>query len=403
MKFRERIKQLKYFKNFLSKREAEQLSDEDIPECLQFLLGNNEEEFLLQATASLFSKIYPITKKHLERPTDNDPEYLMCHLRDDIWLAITMQTTQNLDINLMDIIQFVRTSEIFNEARYDYEKKIIKQQLESMLYSDNYITTNDNYYKRAIKFDPNCDTIFKTCIINTLTTFGINIETIEEYLEQNSIWKNIMMERAFKNTYEPISYTIEANPEKFKLAEQEHKEKWLRLRMYEYYQNNKSSVDKYGIISDDMILSTEELKELKVYLKTKDLERRKIMNKTRKHNLKEVNKYDSLVILTEDIYLCRTYEYDENKKEIYEYAYIIYDDTGEIHHFDYVINKSTYNRNKQGFYLYTEDYVFKCQFTAVPLKIFDIKNKKVIIDEEEITKIFNEVLSTNDSKKLTRK
>jgi len=392
--------QLSIFKKIFSKKKLPDFLDENIPECLQFLFGNNKEEYLLQATAVLFSKTYPITKKLLERPIDNILEYLPCHLNDDIWLANTMKITQNLDINLPDIINFVKTSEIFNEARKDYEKRIIKQQIENMLYSDDYITTNDNYYKRAIKFDPNCDITFRTCITNILTLIGINRETIEECLEQNNILKNILMERAFKNTYEPTSYTIEAYPEKFKLAGQVHKEKWLKLRMYEYYQTNKTSVDKYGIVTDDMKLTKEELNELKEYLKIKDFERRNEINSAIRHNFQ---KYDNVSIINENVYLCRRYEYDEKKKETYEYAYIYYDDTNEIHHFDYVISKSRYNKDKQGYYLYTKNYIFKCQSVGLPLKIFDIQNKKVITDEEKIKSIFDEVMEINPSKKLTRK
>lgn len=51
-----------------------------------------------------------------------------------------------------------------------------------------------------------------------------------------------------------------------KQDEQEFKEKWLKLRKYEYYQRHKDSVDKYGIVESEMTLSDKEVVELKTYL-----------------------------------------------------------------------------------------------------------------------------------------
>jgi hypothetical protein len=91
------------------------------------------------------------------------------------------------------------------------------------------------------------------------------------------------MKRAFRNEYEPIisdfslsSKKCDKPKEKIKELEPidpEHEEIWLKMRKYEYYQRHKASVDKYGIVEPDMTLSSEEVKELRIYLEQKHNER----------------------------------------------------------------------------------------------------------------------------------
>ena len=52
----------------------------------------------------------------------------------------------------------------------------------------------------------------------------------------------------------------------------EHREKWLQLRRYEYYQRHKKSVDLYGSVEPDMLMNKEEVEELKNYLNKKHQE-----------------------------------------------------------------------------------------------------------------------------------
>lgn len=79
------------------------------------------------------------------------------------------------------------------------------------------------------------------------------------------------MEKAFRNEYDPTFLFSTRNLE---APDSEHKEKWLKLRRYEYYQRNKKSVNLYGTISPDMLMSKEEVEEIKKYLSKKDLERK---------------------------------------------------------------------------------------------------------------------------------
>ena len=79
------------------------------------------------------------------------------------------------------------------------------------------------------------------------------------------------MASAFRNEYEPIFYLSESQVEP---VEEEHKQKWLKMRRYEYYQRHKKSVDLYGVVSPDMLMTAEEVQELKKYLAQKHQERK---------------------------------------------------------------------------------------------------------------------------------
>ena len=70
----------------------------------------------------------------------------------------------------------------------------------------------------------------------------------------------------------------------------EFKEKWLKVRKYEYYQRHKDSVDKYGVVEPDMKLSAEEVEELKIYLMQKHNERMLQIEKFNQERNEELSK-----------------------------------------------------------------------------------------------------------------
>ena len=94
------------------------------------------------------------------------------------------------------------------------------------------------------------------------------------------------MSSAFSNEYEPVFLNIglgnflekkehqKVERKTLEPADQEFKEKWLQMRKYEYYQRHKDSVDKYGVVEPDMILSENEVEELREYLQKKHTERK---------------------------------------------------------------------------------------------------------------------------------
>ena len=67
-----------------------------------------------------------------------------------------------------------------------------------------------------------------------------------------------------KRTYSFKSLALTTKSDKnLEEPSQEHYEKWMKLRLYEYYIEHKDSVDKYGEILPEMQMTESEVIELK--------------------------------------------------------------------------------------------------------------------------------------------
>lgn len=221
-------------------------------------------------------------------PKDLNMTNLPCHLRDDLWLARMLRQNQKLMyMSTNRILQFVKTSSLFQEKRHEYEQKIVKWQIDFMKNDGENWIIDENYGGDCLFLSSVCDLGFRKGIIDTLSNIGMSMDAIEEGIEKNADrWRNSFMRRAFANEYEPVFYCMdfvnlfgEGEPQKEKRkrlekADPEFKEKWLKMRKYEYYQRHKDSVDKYGVVESDMLLSDEEVAALKVYLEQKHNERK---------------------------------------------------------------------------------------------------------------------------------
>lgn len=129
---------------------------------------------------------------------------------------------------------------------------------------------------------PNSDIAFRKAVKDTLIAIGINEDVIEEGLEKYSdIWRKKYMLKAFNNKYynalDIMSYDIEE-------PLQIHKNIWIKVREYEYYCKHKNSVDLYGQVTDNMKLSLEEVRKLKLYLYKKDIERLYYIKKCKRNS-----------------------------------------------------------------------------------------------------------------------
>ena len=67
---------------------------------------------------------------------------------------------------------------------------------------------------------------------------------------------------------------LKMNSKKLEPVDLEFKNTWLKIRKYEYYQNHKRSVDKYGKVEPCMLLTNKEVMELKAYLVQKGKQRK---------------------------------------------------------------------------------------------------------------------------------
>ncbi len=129
-------------------------------------------------------------------------------------------------------------------------------------------------YGDSSQLSPDWDKVFRQGIVDTLLAIGMPIDAIEEGIEKNADkWRSIKMESSFRNAYNPIFNYLEPIEARLKAPEPEFHDAWMKMRLYEYYQEHKESVDKYGEVLDEMKMTDEEVQKLKQYLEIKIQER----------------------------------------------------------------------------------------------------------------------------------
>lgn len=228
----------------------------------------NEE--LENATLNFFPKSGSWTSGCFKKSKELSMSNLPCNLRDDVWLAMMLEKNQNLShIKHKEIRKFVKSS-FFQEKIHEYELEIVRWQIKWIMNRGENWIIDENYGGDFVYLSPVVDLGVRKGVIDTLTAIGMNIDVIEEGIERHAnIWRNQMMEIAFENEYKPINFLSES--QSIPVSE-EHREKWLQLRRYEYYQRHKKSVDLYGSVEPDMLMNKEEVEELKNYLNKKHQE-----------------------------------------------------------------------------------------------------------------------------------
>ena len=205
------------------------------------LTKEEELELLETATKNFFPKRGVWYSSCFERPKEHLHMYLPCNLRDYEWLAHTLQKYEKLDnISYYKILEFVKTSKIFETERHNYEQRIVAWQINYMLSGGEGWIASEEFGGDFILWSPNCDIGFRKGVKDTLMAIGIDPEAIEEGIEKNAnLWRNKLMSMAFNNRFDEVFLTLEP-------VEKEHKELWLKIRKYEYYLEHKKSVDLYS-------------------------------------------------------------------------------------------------------------------------------------------------------------
>lgn len=255
------------------------------------------EEFLDKTLVDFFPKDGHWKSNCFRKPQFVAEENLPCHLRDNNWLADLILKKYNLySLGKGTIIEYINNSENFNKMRYEYEQKIVSWQIDWMRNGgDNWIVDaklgSDLYI-----FSPKCDYAFRKGVVDTLLAIGIDIDAIEEGIEKNANkWREAYMRIAFYNLYSVSRFIIHGNENK-RLEEpsEEHYEKWMKLRLYEYYVEHKDSVDKYGKILPEMQMTDLEVTELKKWL-----------DESHKKRMQQITEYNMTPIMREiDYYGC---------------------------------------------------------------------------------------------------
>lgn len=255
--------------------------------CTYDNILDEEINELEKATLNFFPKEGIWYSSCFNQPKDLSMSNLPCHLNDDLWLAKMLRENQKIFyISVNNILHFIKTSPFFQEKRHEYEQKIVKWQIDWMVTGGEGWLVDEEYGGDFIYLSPMCDLGFRKGVVDTLLKIGMNIEAIEEGIEKNAHkWRDLFMHKAFNNEYKPIflasdfrgylesnEYQREEN-KTLQPLDLEFEENWLKLRKYEYYQTHKGSVDKYGVVDSDMMLSDEEVSKIRVYLNQKHNER----------------------------------------------------------------------------------------------------------------------------------
>ena len=240
--------------------------------------GNNIIEangILEKATLNFFPKEGVWYSHCFRQPKDLGMGNLPCNLRNDEWLAQMLRKDQKLFyISYRKVLDYVRNSQFFKEKRHEYELEIVKWQINWIVTGGENWIVDEKLGGDFVYIMPTVDLGIRKGVVDTLSKIGMNKDVIEEGIEINAdLWRNSSMLRAFYNTYNSV-FDITCYGNSVEEPSEEHKEKWLKMRKYEYYQRHKDSVDKYGVVEPDMTLSDEEVAELRIYLEQKNNQRK---------------------------------------------------------------------------------------------------------------------------------
>ena len=238
----------------------------------QTLMISDLVEKLNEATMELFSRNGKLRLSDFGKSDTS----LIQHLRDDEWLAKRLQNSsiEFKDVFFGTIYTYVKTSPLFQKQRYGYEQRIIKHQIEGFVGLGVAWDNFSNIFADSTYFYENYDICFRLAIDKILKGAEMDSEAIEEGFEVNSgVWRDSCMRIAFKNIYEPNLVFVDEGLTRMEPVCEEFKNAWLRMRMYEYYQAHKDSVDKYGEVTPEMQMSEEEVESLRRYLAQMHAER----------------------------------------------------------------------------------------------------------------------------------
>ena len=209
-----------------------------------------------------------------DRPNDVIKKYLPCNTTNYAWMSQLLEKNlegQGIIIPAKTIQEYIEKSEDFEALRKDYELRIVAWQIDFMKKGGNHWLLPNGCDELYLLVSPNVDTIFRAGVVKTLEKIGIPRESIEEGLEKNAdVWRKSCMEKGYSNIYEP-SIVFKGTPP---VSDETHKENWLKLRLFNYYCEHKSSIDKYGEVTQEMKMTENEVEELRKIVKQQNKQRK---------------------------------------------------------------------------------------------------------------------------------
>lgn len=241
-----------------------------------YINPSNDEELNI-ILINTINNFFPTTGEWNSSCFRKSNENLQSNLRNNKLLAKMILRKANLASKYYNkVLDFINSSNLFKEKVHEYEQTIVKWQIQWIDSGGENWIIDENLGGDLCLIMPYCDIAFRKGVVDTLVAMGMNKEAIEEGLEKNAdMWRNSYIERAFRIQYEPIMINFLGieNFEPLPDADLEHKQAWIKMRKYEYYCDHKKSVDLYGVVEPDMLLTQEELISLKSYLDIENAKR----------------------------------------------------------------------------------------------------------------------------------
>jgi len=213
-----------------------------------------------------------------EQPKEIAYKNLPCHLRDNKWMSQLLCNVLNdkgIYIPQRTIKNFMDSSEIFDNLRHEHELKIVKWQIDYMSNGGEGWLIPKGFDEFSLLFSEDVDKMFRGGVVKTLSAIGMDGEVIEEGVEEFAdMWRPRYMEMGFEHKFQPVYY-LKGTPEPY---DKEHKENWLADREYQYYQEHKKSVDKYGTKTSAMCMTKEEHSKMVSVLEEQNAQRLEVIN-----------------------------------------------------------------------------------------------------------------------------
>lgn len=280
MTFKEYLLSLR---NKLTQAKKMETQQEEKIEEKNYVNPSNDEELNVLLTNTI-NNFFPTTGRWSSACFRRPNEILQSNLRNNKLLAKMILREANLAPEYYNrVLDFINSSDLFKQKVHEYEQTIVKWQIEWIRGGGENWIIDESLGGDCCLIMPYCDIAFRKGVVDTLVAMGMNKEAIEEGLEKNAdMWRNAYIESAFRIQYEPVTYHISRDYEPLPKADLEHKQAWIKMRKYEYYCDHKKSVDLYGSVEPDMLLTGEELISLKSYLDIENAKRLEFISQHRK-------------------------------------------------------------------------------------------------------------------------
>lgn len=266
---------------FRRKKESDKVKPSEHPGHTRILDEKEQEKILLEEIETFFPTNGRWGSNCFRKSNELKYWNLPCHLRDNKWMAQYLENkflNKGLLIPAPAIQDFLDSSDRFNELRHNYELEIVRWQIDWMRNDGEGWLIPKGYDDFSIKISPDAVEIFRGGVVRTLTAIGMDLEVVEEGIEKNAdMFRERYILAGFRNEFEPVLYH-HGSPAP---VDEEHKQNWLKAKRYEYYCKHKQSVDKYGEPHPDMLITSEELKNLYNVLPAQNVARRKVIEEWR--------------------------------------------------------------------------------------------------------------------------